>query len=449
MNKTVGVLMIVILISSTIPVLISAVDQHIALAFVLPVALVVAFLFAYDKVGLLFAIIVSRAALDIFLEASRTSFGGVGGLLNLFVILIALCVVVEKPFLYEKKITGIWAPFFLTAAVGVMIAPELIDAVRTYLALISNMAVFVVVFYYVRSVEQFQKIVRLVVLSSVLPALFAVYEFLTSASLDGVRLKSTFAHPNIFAFYLNLVITLIFYLLKSSREMIPRVNRTVLYLYMFFLIGLLLLTQTRSAWLACFAFFVLYSLVFERRLLLYVAFVPLIALLLPTVQDRIIDLGTGNELGREVQLNSFAWRVVLWQSALSWIPVDRYIYGFGIGGFRFHAPEFFALATGYHWSAHNVYVEILFDLGIVGLLAYLWMQVKVTAILCGLWDHDRFTTFIALLIVAEYLIVSASDNMLSYLVFNWYFWFVVGGACALACLAKRRTSDDSHFAPMS
>jgi hypothetical protein len=34
----------------------------------------------------------------------------------------------------------------------------------------------------------------------------------------------------------------------------------------------------------------------------------------------------------------------------------------------------------------------------------------------------------------QYLIVSFSDNMFRYLVFNWYFWFIVGGACSLVDL---------------
>ena len=44
---------------------------------------------------------------------------------------------------------------------------------------------------------------------------------------------------------------------------------------------------------------------------------------------------------------------------------------------------------------------------------------------------DRVSGFLLLAIVVQYLIVSFSDNMFGYLVFNWYFWFTVGGACSL------------------
>jgi hypothetical protein len=51
--------------------------------------------------------------------------------------------------------------------------------------------------------------------------------------------------------------------------------------------------------------------------------------------------------------------------------------------------------------------------------------------------------FLMLAIVIQYLIVSFSDNMFRYLVFNWYLWFIVGGACALVNLhpgSKTRTA---------
>jgi len=47
---------------------------------------------------------------------------------------------------------------------------------------------------------------------------------------------------------------------------------------------------------------------------------------------------------------------------------------------------------------------------------------------------DRLSGFLLLAIVVQYLIVSYSDNMFRYLVFNWYLWFTVGGACSLVDL---------------
>jgi hypothetical protein len=34
-------------------------------------------------------------------------------------------------------------------------------------------------------------------------------------------------------------------------------------------------------------------------------------------------------------------------------------------------------------------------------------------------------------LLAAYLLISMSDNILGYLVFNWYFWFLIGASCAI------------------
>ena len=38
--------------------------------------------------------------------------------------------------------------------------------------------------------------------------------------------------------------------------------------------------------------------------------------LVPSVRDRLLDLGQGNEVGRYAELNSFAWRQLLWKTAM-------------------------------------------------------------------------------------------------------------------------------------
>jgi hypothetical protein len=41
-------------------------------------------------------------------------------------------------------------------------------------------------------------------------------------------------------------------------------------------------------------------------------------------------------------------------------------------------------------------------------------------------------------VACAYLLVCYSDNMLDYLAFNWYFWFLLGTACA--CIADQPPS---------
>jgi O-antigen ligase len=214
-------------------------------------------------------------------------------------------------------------------------------------------------------------------------------------------------------------------------------------LYMVYLLALLMLTQTRSAWIGCLLMFVGYALLFERRYLIYLLLLPVVALLVPEVRDRLVDLTSGNEAVGYAKLNSFAWRLSIWESGLQWMQPSHYLYGYGVDAFRHYSPTFFPAANKISWGAHNVYVQWFFDAGAIGLLAYLWLYGRVIFFIKTLARRDKLATFIAIAIVIVYLVASSSDNMFGYLVFNWYFWFTVGAACALAARAQARSAEAS------
>jgi putative inorganic carbon (HCO3(-)) transporter len=278
--------------------------------------------------------------------------------------------------------------------------------------------------------------------SSLLPTLYAVVDIALHMRGGDFRLQSTFSHPNVLAFYLTLVLVLGLYMLKSPLYNITPRGRIAVCLYMPMLMVQLLLTQTRSAWLACFLVFVLYALIFKRSYLLYLLLLPLL-LFVPSVNERLMDLGQGNVVVRNAQLNSFAWRVMLWESAIGWMETKRMLLGYGLDGFGYHVGTFFPMDRTVRWDAHNVYVQFFFEMGAVGLLCYLWLYARVLGTLRTLARIDPVSGFLMLAIVIQYLIVSFSDNMFRYLVFNWYLWFIVGGACALVNLhtgSKARTA---------
>jgi len=91
-----------------------------------------------------------------------------------------------------------------------------------------------------------------------------------------------------------------------------------------------------------------------------------------------------------------------------------------------------------------VAVQMLFDVGVVGLATYYWKYLRAAQIFWRFRRDDALLSamFIALLI--GYVVVSLSDNMLSYLVFNWFFWFVMGAGCAIVCRVR---PDVGHRAP--
>jgi len=45
------------------------------------------------------------------------------------------------------------------------------------------------------------------------------------------------------------------------------------------------------------------------------------------------------------------------------------------------------------------------------------------------------------MLLCQYGLLAYSDNMLSYLAFNWYFWFVLGATYSIAYHDKKRLDN--------
>lgn len=419
---------------------VSLVDGNLLLMAALPFVLAMMFLLALNKQTLLLLILVFRASADIVFEAAKFGGGfGVGALINALIIFIAVLYVLERPSGITRRMLSIWAPVLLVACGALFYAPEFKDGLRMLLALTSYCAVFVIAFYIVRTQADFEKCVSTILWSTLIPVGYAFVDIaqnINTLSPDGFRLKSTFSHANIFAFYLVLTISLLFYRLKTSLKQASMLARWTFVLYLFLLLGLLVLTKTRSAWAACFVIFAVYGLFFERRYLLYMLLAPLAVMLIPSVRDRLLDLGSGNDYVRYSQLNSFAWRLMLWESAIEWMSKTKSLFGYGLNAFKYYSPTFFPLAGTTHFGAHSTYVQWYFEAGLVGILSAIWMYTRLFFTLKLGSQKARLRTIISITLVIEYLFFAFSDNMLDYLAFNWYFWFFMGAACAVAMLPE-------------
>ncbi|MEC5397501.1 O-antigen ligase family protein [Uliginosibacterium sp. H1] len=398
----------------------------------LPLGLLLAMALVLDKEKLFIAILLLRAGGDVVLSVSKFDLGGyaigIGGLINLMVLLIGAMFLVREPRALPRNVLWPWAVFFGMLVVGVVRAPMMGDAIRISLSLMSYAAVFMIAHYMVAHGRDFRFCVRVVMWSAVIPVLGGLWSLATGRSGDPseFRLAGLFAHPNIFAFYLVLVIALALYVMKQPDTR----SRGWLGMFMLLLLGLLVMTKTRSAWISCAAVFGVYAVLFERRYLIYLAMAPVVALMLPEVRERVLDLGSGNEYYTYAKLNSFAWRQLIWESGLNWMQPSQYALGYGLESFVFYSVKFFPLAGGKAYGAHNIYVQIFFDLGVVGLGAFLLIFLSMLRELYAARHVDKLGSAIVILLVIAYLVAGFSDNMLGYLVFNWYFWFICGAACA-------------------
>jgi O-antigen ligase len=430
-----GILLIAAILGLITPAFVDVSNGQVSKMVALPAAMLFGLMLIYDRRLSLMFIMLFRSGADNVLELTRLSVGsyplGVGGLINGFVILIAILLVFEKPKQAPASAYAAWLPFLGMLLLGVLISPVKGDALRLFLAVLSHFAMFIAGFHCVRDKREFRQLLTLIVCSSIVPVLYSAVDFALHHGMGEFRLQSTFSHPNVLAFYTTIVIGAAFYLLKSLPKGENPGQKVVLTAYIFVLLGVLLLTQTRSAWTATAITFTIYALLFERRFLLYMFVLGAVALMIPGVFDRIADLGQGNTVKTNASLNSFAWRVYLWQTGLGWMRPSAYMLGNGLLSFKEYSQIFFPLAGKMKWGAHSVYVEIIFELGLAGLLSFCWLYLKVLLGLVKLIKIDPLAAFSLIVIILNFLICCFSDNMLDYLSYAWYLWFAVGAGCAL------------------
>jgi O-antigen ligase len=145
-----------------------------------------------------------------------------------------------------------------------------------------------------------------------------------------------------------------------------------------------------------------------------------VALLVPSASTRFSDLENVNYelVGWNVPQNSLAWRVGYWKQIISLTTRERPTTGLGIDMISHDLPD--------RLQAHNDYVRAYGEGGLLGLLGYLTL---VGAMLSTALHAFRSATsgparalaagFVAC--VVSFILMSATDNVISQVVLLWYF----------------------------
>ncbi len=386
--------------------------------------------------NLVFGILLIRASADPVFSLLGGDSGaasmGVGALFNVLAIAIAGIFLLLSPLKAPFPVIGIWGPFLLIAFGSTLYAPDFNPAARLAFVLLTYWAFFAIPFFILRSSRDVSRLVLMVIASSIPPTLYAFVDIARGLSdFDEFRLQSTFFHANIYAFYLVLVLGLALYVRASRIVCVSPRIRTLLTLYIPLLLLFLLLTKTRSAWGGCGLMLLVYALKIDRRFLAGFLLVPVLFIVHPSLIDRLTDVTAATEidsfsqLNENTRLNSYVWRQTLWQSAIP-PALERPLLGHGLEAFKPSTPSFFPLVGPQGTDGHNIYLQMGFELGLLGLLALAWLFGCVAWRLARGLRRDPPGILIVSCILVAYLLESYSDNMHFYLSFNWYFWFVMG-----------------------
>jgi O-antigen ligase len=269
--------------------------------------------------------------------------------------------------------------------------------------------------------EQAKAVVLLILLAGIGQALLGFYQFFGRVGpqafviLGGfVRAYGTFEQPNPYGGYLGLVLPLACGILLGIgkpgywRYWILDIDRLVAIIGLAVMGAALIMSWSRGAWLGFAAAFVLMNLAYSRRVAVLFALLCLlvssvlvlgsIQALPQTIVQRFTDFLPflhGLDVGAvKVSPANYAVleRMAHWQAAWGMFN-DRPWLGVGIGNYEPVYPAYalqgWPLALGH---AHNYYLNIAAEAGLIGLAAYLvlwgaafWQAFRVIRATQGYW----------------------------------------------------------------
>ncbi len=281
---------------------------------------------------------------------------------------------------------------------------------------------------------QFKKdFLKAIVAASVIPLLMGVYQFFskTGMEIDGVanRIYGTFAHPNILATFALLVLTVLInesWLTKNWSKGLG-----------LFLLVIIALTYTRIAWIGLAILLLIVGLVYYKKITLYllagmamffILFYPFNNYLIVNYNLDLQSISLISRLtARNEDSDSIKWRADVASKVLPLFE-KKPVLGYGYGSFPRVWDDNKDIANIWDNTseAHNDYIKVAFESGIIGLILFLSIFINLFYNQITFAVKNKWTNVVFIASIVTYLIMGLSDNMLHHTPMIWWLWAVWG-----------------------
>jgi O-antigen ligase len=288
------------------------------------------------------------------------------------------------------------------------------------------LAFYFVVINTVKTKEQLYGLLKVLVISGALVALYGIMQYAfgwttSNAWIDEemfedstMRVYSTLGNPNVLGEYLLLVLPIAaVYMLKFKWKQLSKWA----YGAMFLMLALcLVLTQSRGCWIGFMISVVIFVTFYEGK---WWGFLPIVLCILPfvipqTIVERIMSVGN-------MQDSSTSYRVYIWMGTLGMMK-HYWLGGIGMGEAAFsQVYPFFSYNAIVAPHSHNLFLQLLVEAGISGLLVFVVMQVvfiKNMAVTYKLRDKKSTDSMLSLAL-ASGVIAFLAQSMFDYTFYNY------------------------------
>ena len=338
-------------------------------------------------------------------------------------------------FINVKKIysTPLFYPIFIFIGLcflSIFYSIDTFTSIREFIRIATIFLLYFLAYKLIEDKKDFYLLLKIILISYIIPAIVGLIQFFNNSGMTDdfggfQRIYGTFAHPNLFAFYTFFILGLLISLFLTSQKTSSLIfNKKIIIIAIGLSVFLLFATYTRSA-LACLSFFVLiFGILKYRRMLLVGALLFLAAYFLSDVfRERLWELISLDPYG------SIVWRFKLWKDILPlslWQPW----FGYGLGTFE-KLTEFYRGFKLGSLNAHNDYLKIFVENGIIGLISYFWIIIGLLLYLLKIFkriiNQEKFFGMGILVIFLSLMIAASFDNILQTTALQWNLWIIFGG----------------------
>ncbi len=301
-----------------------------------------------------------------------------------------------------------------------------VEGLSDWLRLASLLVFYILILSMFDNMRDIKILTGVIFFSALLPLAGGFYQALTRtgyAELIGYynsvtfhRIFATFTHPNIYAFYLTMLLPMAIVLFLRASARAERIFLGWLIAAM----GLsLILTFTRGAWISFTCAIITIGFLRSKKAAIAVTLALIVmALLMPSVALRFSDLSGSTYDGTD----SLRWRLNLWRQTFSYFS-SRPVFGYGLGSFY----ALSSAASREYAPAHNDYLKLALETGIAGLGAYIILLFLLTRNAFSLLKKLRlpYSRAIALgffSLCVTYILIGMADNLMRSTVVQLYFW---------------------------
>ena len=303
---------------------------------------------------------------------------------------------------FEININQLNLPIFLfvfTMTMSLVSSNNLIVSLREFIVFLFYIILFFIIINNIKEKLQFNSLIKILFLTSTIISIFTLMHYY-GVDLTYLKAYSDIVSPignkNLISNYLATIFPIIFsyYLLEDTRK-----NKIIYYLILSICYTTIIICQTRSIWIGIFLtlmigifLFIKYKLsfnIFRKNnkwlILLFVTF-TVITVIFST--ENILNksrITTVQKMASiyEDNFSSINERLFIWRATTDMIK-EKPLFGSGIGSFKinylYYQAKIFEDNNEYlkYWmytlDAHNEYLQIGAELGLVGLLIFLYMM---------------------------------------------------------------------------